>query len=265
MATEEQLEGVYLNRLAGGDYYYRVGQRLSILNRIVSKLAFKTQRFGDCAGATVTLTIRKVTDDSIVASKVYGLVSSVPLTLGWIEVTFETPVYINEEARTLMEWSGTSGDIDNYLQYRGTVTSVKPKECVTVYVTSYGEVADWDATYIYTYEIGIAPTVTTQATTGIRATNATGNGTIVALGSVPVTQHGHCWSISANPTTANDKTQNGAGSVGAFTSGITGLSPETLYHTRAYAASGAGTSYGADVEFTTLAVPTGFVSRVYIM
>ena len=44
---------------------------------------------------------------------------------------------------------------------------------------------------------------------------------------------------------------------GPFTSSITGLTPGTLYHVRAYATNTAGTSYGGDVSFTTAAfVPT---------
>ena len=38
----------------------------------------------------------------------------------------------------------------------------------------------------------------------------------------------------------------------AFTSAITGLTPGTLYHVRAYATNDGGTSYGYDVTFTSL-------------
>lgn len=95
------------------------------------------------------------------------------------------------------------------------------------------------------------PTVFTQETTDIAPTTATGNSYITFIGDAAVTQHGHCWSLSAYPTTADSKTENGAGAVGAFTSAITGLTTETLYHTRAYATNAYGTSYGDDVEFTT--------------
>ena len=88
------------------------------------------------------------------------------------------------------------------------------------------------------------PIVTTQTTTSVQATNATGHGTIVDIGGSAVTQHGHCWSTSINPTTANSKTTNGAGSAGAFTSSITGLTAGTTYYIRAYATNSQGTSYG---------------------
>ena len=38
---------------------------------------------------------------------------------------------------------------------------------------------------------------------------------------------------------------------GSFTSSITGLSPGTAYHVRAYATNSAGTGYGNDIEFNT--------------
>ncbi|MBA7681469.1 hypothetical protein ES703_89808 [subsurface metagenome] len=102
-----------------------------------------------------------------------------------------------------------------------------------------------------------APTVTTQAVSDIGGTTATGNGNVTDLGDAAVTQHGHCWSTSANPTTADDKTENGAkGATGAFTSSITDLTKGTLYHCRAYATNAYGTSYGSDVTFTTVEEPT---------
>jgi hypothetical protein len=114
--------------------------------------------------------------------------------------------------------------------------------------TSYG------ADVTFTTLPPVAPTVTTQAVTAITAATATGNGNITALGSPNPTQYGVVWDIAINPTVAlATKTAQGAIAVtGAFTSSITGLAPNTLYHVRAYATNTAGTSYGADVTFTTL-------------
>lgn len=102
-----------------------------------------------------------------------------------------------------------------------------------------------------TLEDAQAPTVTTQAVDDIEVTTATGHGTITSLGSAAVTQHGHCWNTSTNPTTANSKTSKGTGSVGPFISLLTSLSSNTLYYVRAYATNSLGTSYGDNVTFTT--------------
>jgi hypothetical protein len=65
-----------------------------------------------------------------------------------------------------------------------------------------------------------------------------------------VTERGVCISTSANPTTANDHTDNGSGT-GAFQALIGGLTASTAYHIRAYAINEIGTSYSADVPFST--------------
>jgi len=99
-----------------------------------------------------------------------------------------------------------------------------------------------------------AATVTTQAVTSILATTATGNGNITSLGAPNPTAHGVCWNTGGTPTTADNSTDEGAaGATGAFTSNMTSLSPNTTYYVRAYATNTAGTSYGNEVSFTTLA------------
>ena len=101
------------------------------------------------------------------------------------------------------------------------------------------------------------PTVTTQAVTAITTTTATGNGNVTVLGLPNPTEHGVVWGLALNPTTADSKTTDGAVSAtGAFTSAMTGLTPGTLYHVRAYATNTAGTVYGGDVTFSSLGMPT---------
>ena len=99
------------------------------------------------------------------------------------------------------------------------------------------------------------PTVTTTAVTNITQTTATSGGNVTADGGATVTARGVCWSTSANPTTANSHTTDGTGT-GPFVSNITGLTGATLYHVRAYATNTVGTSYGSDLTFTTLNLPT---------
>ncbi len=109
----------------------------------------------------------------------------------------------------------------------------------------------------YEFQPPAAPYVTTQSVIDITQTSGTGRGTILALGATNPTEHGVVWSTSANPTTADSKTTDGpVSATGSFTSSITGLAPSTAYHVRAYATNAAGTSYGGDVSFTTLAANT---------
>lgn len=102
----------------------------------------------------------------------------------------------------------------------------------------------------------VLPTISTNAVSDINFTAATSGGTIASDGNDPITAKGVCWSVTADPTTADSKTVDGQGSSN-FTSFLTGLTAGTLYHIRAYATNSIGTAYGNDVTFTTsqLAVP----------
>ncbi|MBA7697116.1 hypothetical protein ES703_105774 [subsurface metagenome] len=150
---EEQTLGVWLVHFAGGTLWDRVGQILYILNRRVLTLSFFTRKVGNPPGI-ITFTIRRVSDDSILASKLYGNANDVPAIPGWITVTFDTPIDLNERVRILMEWTGPPGDASNYLEFWGTLTDVKPNEFVTRWYDLHGYYTNtpaWDAKYRYTY------------------------------------------------------------------------------------------------------------------
>jgi len=98
----------------------------------------------------------------------------------------------------------------------------------------------------------------TTAVTSITATTAGSGGNITSDGGASVTARGVCWNTSTGPTTANSKTTDGTGS-GTFSSALSGLTASTTYYVRAYATSSVGTSYGAEVSFTT-SLPSGMTS-----
>jgi hypothetical protein len=111
--------------------------------------------------------------------------------------------------------------------------------------TGYGQ----DIAFTTLTEI-VVPVLSTAMTTATSNAAATSGGNITFDGGATVTSKGVCWSESANPTTANSKTLNGAG-MEAFTSSITGLAAGTTYHVRAYATNSVGTGYGQDISITT--------------
>lgn len=109
--------------------------------------------------------------------------------------------------------------------------------------------------------------VTTQAATSVDRVSAIAHGTISNLGSPYPTQHGHCWSISDNPSLENSYSQLGSTvSTGEFSSIITDLSPNTTYYIRAYASTAVSTEYGLTQSFTTLDndFPAGVSTQVDI-
>ncbi|MDR1881497.1 MAG: carboxypeptidase regulatory-like domain-containing protein [Prevotella sp.] len=102
-----------------------------------------------------------------------------------------------------------------------------------------------------------APDLLNGQASGITHNSAQASGTLTSLGSSAITQHGHCWSTSPNPTTANNKTTlGGTGVLKSFTSDLTGLSAATTYYVKAYATNAVGTTYSDAITFTTLAPPT---------
>ena len=97
----------------------------------------------------------------------------------------------------------------------------------------------------------IPPTVaSTTAASNIDFTSATSGGNITNDFGQTITAMGVCWSTSPNPTTADFKTIQ-SGTTGSFSSDMTGLTQNTSYYVRAYGTSAGGTSYAAQVSFTT--------------
>jgi hypothetical protein len=95
------------------------------------------------------------------------------------------------------------------------------------------------------------PDVATLIITEITNLSAISGGEILGQGISEVIERGVCWNTNPNPTLSNPHTTDGSG-IGTFTSQITGLSPNTPYHVRAYATNSSGTAYGDEKSFTTL-------------
>jgi hypothetical protein len=97
---------------------------------------------------------------------------------------------------------------------------------------------------------GAAGVITTPASS-ITMVSAVSGGNVIYDGGYAVTARGVCWGTAANPAITGNHTTDGSG-LGVFTSSVTGLTANTLYHIRAYATNGNGTYYGDDLTFTTL-------------
>jgi hypothetical protein len=132
----------------------------------------------------------------------------------------------------------------------------------TYYVRAY---ATNSAGTVYGNQVSFAtialalPAITTAAISGITQASAISGGNITDDGGSPILGRGVCWSLSTNPTTANNFVTEGAGT-GSYIALLTGLTSSTLYHVRAYATNAQGTSYGNDVSFTTIVLPLATVT-----
>lgn len=107
---------------------------------------------------------------------------------------------------------------------------------------------------------GILPAVITDSIASITDISALSGGIAFSDSSSAIIARGVCWSTSPNPTIdLPSKTNDGTGT-GVFISQISGLSPSTTYHVRAYASNAAGTAYGKDISFTTKPAATNLES-----
>jgi len=115
-------------------------------------------------------------------------------------------------------------------------------------VTTYGEEFNFST-------LPILPQLTTTEVTAITMFTAKSGGNITLEGGAPITARGVCFGIKANPTISDSKTSDSTGT-GVFTSSLTKLNNGTKYYVRAYATNSAGTAYGQELSFTTVAYPT---------
>ncbi|MCX6252057.1 MAG: T9SS type A sorting domain-containing protein [Bacteroidetes bacterium] len=100
------------------------------------------------------------------------------------------------------------------------------------------------------------PTVTTTAATPIGTTTATLNGTVNANGTNSTVTFQYGLTVAYGSTVAGVPATATGSSNTTETAAIIGLAQNTLYHFRAVAVNTGGTTYGNDMTFTTLALPT---------
>jgi hypothetical protein len=144
-------ENVYLASIGAVEYLYngsytRMGTRIRYWDKKIKKVAFSLYRYGTMAGVdgNVDFVIRKVSDDSVIATVTYGLASTIaPTIANWYEVEFDTPIEIDEEVRILVEFS--DGDASNMLvvSYLNAQTDLVNALCV--YDGAWGEQTLYEA------------------------------------------------------------------------------------------------------------------------
>ena len=145
---------------------------------------------------------------------------------------------------------------DNYTsnKYVTNITELNPstKYYFRAFATNSIETAYGEELSFTTNEVG-EPLVITEGISDITSTSVTLFGRIEDIGNAPVTEHGHCWSISSSPTiTINDgKTSLGSIGVTPFNSNASDLTHNTTYYYRAYATNSFGTVYGSPMSFPT--------------
>jgi len=142
----------------------RFGQRLTILDRMITGLSFWLFKNASPTG-DITFTIRSVATDEILNSKVWGDASTLPVGVSYLDavketVTFDTPILINEEVRILVEFSGVS-----FINVVAQSTDVKADELKTYYDVGYTDSSGVDCAYEYEYHLTGEWSIAEQFTT----------------------------------------------------------------------------------------------------
>ena len=136
--------------------------------------------------------------------------------------------------------------------FTSTVNGLTPGKMyyLRAYATNAGGTAYGSEQTFTSLAAIVPPTVITASASSILVKTAKSGGTVTLWGGDTVKARGVCWNTTGNPTVSNNKTIDGT-DIGSFTSGLTGLTGNILYHVRAYATNSAGTGYGGDSTFTT--------------
>lgn len=129
-------------------WYTRCAQRMFIVNRKVIKLVFVLHKIGAPTG-DITFLLRRVSDDGVIASKVWGDASDLTADDAWYEVELDTPVLVNEEVRQSVEFTG--GDGSNLPVTRYMSSDVKASEYFTPWFDFYESHLTEDLAYRYKY------------------------------------------------------------------------------------------------------------------
>ena len=95
------------------------------------------------------------------------------------------------------------------------------------------------------------PSVTTYSAMNVRETEAIVSGRVTSDGGANIIEHGVVYGLKKNPTIENQKVIS-HDDLTKFYCHLTGLTKDTLYYARAYATNSQGTSYGAQVTFSTI-------------
>ena len=132
--------------------------------------------------------------------------------------------------------------------YISTLTNLIPGD--TYFVRGYFVDSKNGIVYGENYQF-IVPRLTTLVVIPTN-TSAEATGVVDLVTSNPITEHGHCWSVNANPTISDSLSKLGAKTDSLdFKTSIGNLTVNVTYHIRAYIITAKDTLYGKGGQFNT--------------
>jgi hypothetical protein len=210
---------------------------------------------GNNHGTTVTADVGIYSISGTTHTRIaHGTVSLTSADAVLKTITLSEPVFLSTEKTYSIAFSSTT---NIKVLYNNSISATSTYYGYSGYPlpSSFVQGSNFSYDFFgYATEIAVtAPTVSTQAVSGITTTGGTGNGNITATGGLSPTTRGFCYVLgTGTPTTSNSTVSDtGTFSTGAYTKAITGLTSGTRYNVRAYAINAEGTSYGSTVALTT--------------
>ncbi|MCW5907390.1 MAG: hypothetical protein KIS94_06000 [Chitinophagales bacterium] len=220
--------------------------------------AFATNTIGTTYGNELSFTTLALTTPALTTNTVYNISLNSAMGGGNITddggsaLTGSGVCWSTSPNPTTADATSAAGTVTG--SFNALITGLTPNTLyyVRAYATNAQGTAYGNELSFTTLTLSLA-SITTNTVSAVSYTTATSGGNVTADNGSTVTSRGICWNTSANPTTANFNTTQAAG-LGSFSISMTGLSPNTTYYVRAFAVNGAGTVYGNEYSFTTLAL-----------
>jgi hypothetical protein len=167
---------------------------------------------------------------------------------------FTATITPSNATNQVIDWGVVNGTGSASINSSGLLTAIT-NGMVAVYAYGTGDNSN-------KYAISSVITISNQVQSGyptiitinpniypITVNSATAGGNITSDGGSAITDRGICWGTSPDPTITDSHNHVGTG-IGSFSSNMTGLTFGT-YHVRAFATNSTGTTYGADISFST--------------
>jgi len=231
-----------------------------------SYVAYATNSVGTQTGTTVSFTTSAALSLPAVQTSGSTSVTQTSATLLGYVTDVGNPDY-TVKGFYWVQGTGTPTASDNVETVSGTSSgsysksisglSASTSYSVVAYCTNSQGTATGSKYTFSTAASTYAPSVTTNAASGVGTSSATLNGNITDVGSPNYTEKGFVYMTgSGTPTTSNNKVIVSGTSAGAYSTTVGSLSSSQLYSVRAYAINSVGTSYGSTITFTTSAAVT---------